>query len=330
MTDGSGVGDTASEADSSGVVAKSPRKRICVAYRDDEVEEWPIDIAFLEQQRRAAARPRLQTSRFCFRRLRAAPWWSPQAAGVPIRELCASLEEHFEDILHEVQRTLRPLVGADDSESDDDDDDSATLCTLWSGQKEGLHTGVWLRCQVRHACNRAALPVLSALLDASHAVMLDPPGRAYISYMLAGDGASCNGTRVAPHAGPSNHRLRLHLPLVLPAGRPLGLTVGGEWRAWERGRCLLMDDSFEHSVNLNTRVDGGSRVGGIRRTDLNLEPCAELPRAQPCAEPGCRHRVVLVIDCWHPDAAWICPTSQRRAQSTTAKLDALAAQRHEP
>ena len=54
-----------------------------------------------------------------------------------------------------------------------------------------------------------------------------------------------------------------------------GITVGGQWRAWSVGECLLLDDSFEHSVDL--------RTGG-----------------QPFAE-GSR-RLLLVVDVWHPDA----------------------------
>ena len=110
---------------------------------------------------------------------------------------------------------------------------------------------MWLRAELwargrPHARNLAALPTLSRVLDGSSALMRDPPGRTYISLMLAGGSGGTRvfarhcltahatnphaspltphpnlsltnrHTQVAPHAGPTNHRLRLHLPLLLP------------------------------------------------------------------------------------------------------------------
>ena len=330
-------------------------KRIRVAYRDDEVEEWPIEAC--ARQKRLAARPRLQTARFCFRGLRASSFWTPSAAGMEIRELCKSLEARFDDILREVTRTLSPLIDGDDDDDDDSSDDAPAA--LWAAQTESLHHGVWLRCELHHARNRAALPVLASVLDGSAAVMRDPPGRRYLSYMLAGAG----GTSVAPHAGPTNHRLRLHLPLLLPtpqhasggsgcadaAPAHYGISVGGEWRAWERGRCLVLDDSFEHWVDLRSDPHaGGQRVRrGVRgRSSTTAAPTTTTTRtrrAQPGAgggeqrvvsassvsaveapaqgatawatAPGAterQHRVILVCDVWHPDAGELCPHERRR------------------
>ena len=108
--------------------------------------------------------------------------------------------------------------------------------------------------------------------------MRDPPGRTYLSLMTA-------GTEVRAHCGPTNHRLRVHLPLVLPElpqarCQPLGIVVGGKRRAWQLGRCLVLDDSFEHSLSLPSELTAP--------------------------------RVVLVADCWHPDAAWLVPREARK------------------
>ena len=73
------------------------------------------------------------------------------------------------------------------------------------------------------------------------------------------------GTRVAPHSGPTNVRLRCHLALEVPPD--CGMRVGGVERPWEPGRCVVFDDSFEHEVWNDSR----------------------------------RRRVVLVLDLWHPD-----------------------------
>lgn len=61
-----------------------------------------------------------------------------------------------------------------------------------------------------------------------------------------GIGVLLGGTRVHPHCGLSNAKLRCHLGLSVPSG--CGLRVGAETRTWEEGRCLIFDDSFEHSV----------------------------------------------------------------------------------
>jgi aspartyl/asparaginyl beta-hydroxylase (cupin superfamily) len=109
--------------------------------------------------------------------------------------------------------------------------------------------------------------------------MRDPPGRCYLSLLTL-------GTSVHPHAGPTNHRLRLHLPIVLPQTElPLGIVVGGERRSWKEGKCLLFDDSFVHSV------------------DLPLPPPSD---GAPDAI-----RVVFVADLWHPDAEWLVPECDR-------------------
>ncbi len=73
------------------------------------------------------------------------------------------------------------------------------------------------------------------------------------------------GSRVAPHLGPTNVRLRCHLGLEVPDG--CGLRVGGVTAGWQEGRCIVFDDSFSHEV----------------------------------WNDGDRRRLVLVLDLWHPD-----------------------------
>lgn len=55
------------------------------------------------------------------------------------------------------------------------------------------------------------------------------------------------GTYIVPHCGFSNARLRVHLPLRTAAGATM--RVAGQSLEWERGRCLVFDDSFEHEVH---------------------------------------------------------------------------------
>jgi Aspartyl/Asparaginyl beta-hydroxylase len=73
------------------------------------------------------------------------------------------------------------------------------------------------------------------------------------------------GTHLRSHCGPSNLKLRYHLTLEEAEG--VKIRSGKEWRSWHRGECLILDDSFEHEVLHN----------------------------------GDKRRVVLIVDCWHPD-----------------------------
>ena len=63
------------------------------------------------------------------------------------------------------------------------------------------------------------------------------------------------GTHIGAHCGPSNLRLRCHLGLRVPEG--CCIRVGDEVRAWEEGKCLVFDDSFDHEAcapRLRTRA----------------------------------------------------------------------------
>jgi beta-hydroxylase len=82
------------------------------------------------------------------------------------------------------------------------------------------------------------------------------------------------GTRIRPHRGYTSAVLRCHLGLITPAG--CGLMVGGDTRTWQAGKCLVFDDTVEHSAwNLSTT----ERV--VLLLDA-LKPGAELnPSASP-------------------------------------------------
>jgi tetratricopeptide (TPR) repeat protein len=53
-------------------------------------------------------------------------------------------------------------------------------------------------------------------------------------------------TRIPPHFGNANHRLTVHLPLIVPAG--CGVKVADEARETRFGRLMIFDDSYEHSA----------------------------------------------------------------------------------
>ena len=85
------------------------------------------------------------------------------------------------------------------------------------------------------------------------------------SYRHAFFSALTPGTHIIKHHGPTNKKLRVHLPLLGTEGAEL--RVADERVAIERDRCLVFDDSFEHEA----------------------------------WHRGASTRIVLVFDVWHPD-----------------------------
>lgn len=74
-------------------------------------------------------------------------------------------------------------------------------------------------------------------------------------------------THVTAHYGPTNKKLRCHLPLVVPDSDLCSITVHGQTVNLKEGKCVVFDDSFLHE--------------------------AENSSGKP--------RIVLIVDVWHPD-----------------------------
>ncbi|TRY95611.1 hypothetical protein DNTS_017821 [Danionella cerebrum] len=66
------------------------------------------------------------------------------------------------------------------------------------------------------------------------------------------------GTSLVGAYGPTNTRLRCHLGLQTP--NQCELVVGGEPQCWSEGHCLLVDDSFLHTISHNGDAEDGPRV----------------------------------------------------------------------
>jgi aspartyl/asparaginyl beta-hydroxylase (cupin superfamily) len=184
------------------------------------------------------------------------------------------------------------------------------LVALWRRVPPGMHpaheqlvtAGAW-RAHPLHARGRRfdeALELCPATARAIERVPgRTPAGLVYVSVLEP-------NTRVRSHCGPTNLRLRCHLPLVVPRGARV--RVGREWRSWTEGECLLFDDSFEHE--------------------------AENRASEP--------RLVLIVDVWHPDLtqgerrglerAWahIAPSEGRATTGPVGPVGALAAFVAEP
>ncbi len=55
------------------------------------------------------------------------------------------------------------------------------------------------------------------------------------------------GTEIKPHFGVTNTRVVVHLPLIVPPDCALRI-VDGDTRAWQEGKLLMFDDSFQHEA----------------------------------------------------------------------------------
>lgn len=82
-------------------------------------------------------------------------------------------------------------------------------------------------------------PVTSALLERIPEVTTESWGLAYVSWLHP-------GTHITSHCGPSNGRLRLHFGIKVPSN--VKMRVGDQEFTWQPGKCVVIDDSFEHEV----------------------------------------------------------------------------------
>ena len=108
------------------------------------------------------------------------------------------------------------------------------------------------------AANRARCPKTMELLDSIERTY----GHAFFSTLAP-------GTHITPHHGPTNKKLRVHLPLIVPEGDDYcRLRVGDDVIVAKEGICYIFDDSLKHEA-------------------FNDHPS--------------QTRIVLIFDIWHPD-----------------------------
>ena len=153
----------------------------------------------------------------------------------------------------------------------------------WRQNTEGLADGSWSECAlitlgVPNASLCGSAPVTCGLLGA-----LRDEGRPELSAVHLARLSMLRGpTHLWPHCGPTNARIRLHVPLFVPEG-DYRLVLGEREHRWSAGKAVVFDDSFRHEVYA-------------------------IPSAKAIAD-GNDTRVVLIVDVWHPDV----PMDQRPA-----------------
>ncbi|MCR9244104.1 MAG: aspartyl/asparaginyl beta-hydroxylase domain-containing protein [bacterium] len=137
----------------------------------------------------------------------------------------AALEAAWSEVRDELE-ALGPEAFVDAPDS---------LTTVEDGYDERGWTYFDLYGPGDHTANRARCPRSAALCE-------EVPG-----LVNAGFSRFRAGTHLYPHAGEIVGVLRCHLPLIVPDG-DLGLAIGDETRRWQEGRCLVFDDTLEHTA----------------------------------------------------------------------------------
>ena len=145
-----------------------------------------------------------------------------------------------------------------------------------------LHEGAWdwhsymLKGKIQgHFCTHfpETSAILQTLRDEGQLFEGTPFGYSFFSTLHP-------QSKISAHTAPMNLRVRIHLPLKVPAAlsaaasvpsRPAcGIRVGTVEREWLTGQALVLDDSFEHQVWNDTDET----------------------------------RVLLLVDVWHPDVTF--------------------------
>ncbi|UXI68306.1 aspartyl/asparaginyl beta-hydroxylase domain-containing protein [Tahibacter amnicola] len=111
----------------------------------------------------------------------------------------------------------------------------------------------------RNDANAARAPHTMAVLDSLPVVRIRGHAPETLFSVLT------PGSHILPHCGVTNTRLVVHLPLIVPPG--CALRVGGLDHAWQEGKVVVFDDTYEHEA--------------WNRSDST--------------------RVVMILDTWHPD-----------------------------
>uniref|UniRef100_A0A4W5NY73 Aspartate beta-hydroxylase n=1 Tax=Hucho hucho TaxID=62062 RepID=A0A4W5NY73_9TELE len=158
--------------------------------------------------------------------LKAQPWWTPKDTGY--MDLVKTLERNWRTIRDEALSVMDKTTGLFVPEEENlREKGEWGQFTLWQqGKKAG------------ESCR--SVPKTCGLLEHYPEATGCKRGQIKFSVMQP-------GTHVWPHTGPTNCRLRMHLGLVIPkTGCKIRCT--NDTRAWEEGKVLVFDDSFEHEV----------------------------------------------------------------------------------
>lgn len=156
---------------------------------------------------------------------------------------------------------------------------------VWKGinQSHDWSTFHFFRHGERIEENCARCPGTAALLDSLDLMRVPGYGPEVMFSVLKPH------SRIPPHYGTVNGRLIVHLPLVVPPDCG-ALKAAGEARAWQEGRLMMFDDSFEHEAWNDSD----------------------------------QTRVVLIFDTWNPHLSEIEREAFRRVLGTAQRFERAA------
>lgn len=196
--------------------------------------------------------------------------------GIPLHTLPARTQfphvaVKLESAIEMMQREFEAVDAADVEGSD-----------VWMRESAGLHShgssGSWhvlvlvVNGQPQHkGCSRMpdtcallmSLPSVRHLRDGQVRPRLMAPPRQSRFTLQAKLSRMTPGTRVLPHAGPTNLRLRLQLPIrVHEHGNSRIRVASHGWRTWSVNQSFVFDESCEHEVEVG---------GALARTVLLVD-----------------------------------------------------------
>jgi aspartyl/asparaginyl beta-hydroxylase (cupin superfamily) len=98
------------------------------------------------------------------------------------------------------------------------------------------------------------------------------------------------GAHIPPHFGTGNHRITVHLPLIVPGD--CEIRVGSARHAWREGELFAFDDSFEHEAWNRSSEDRVVLIFEANHPDLRPEERAAVEYAIGIRERWIRERRV--------------------------------------
>lgn len=149
--------------------------------------------------------------------------------------------EDFEGLAGEIRSELLPLLDANAGAEAVFGSAELAAQNLRSARGEPGWTGYYFyRHGERREANCAACPATSGALDRLPLSRVPAHGPEVLFSVFT------PGTHLLPHRGVTNTRVVGHLPLVVPPD--CALRVGGEDHAWQEGRVVVFDDTYEHEA----------------------------------------------------------------------------------
>jgi aspartate beta-hydroxylase len=147
----------------------------------------------------------------------------------------------FEARTSDIQSELRSLLRTDAGSEDVFGSPELAAQNLRSQRGIPGWTGYYFyRHGERREANCRACPVTSGALDLLPLSQVEGHGPEILFSVFT------PGTHLLPHRGVTNTRVVAHLPLIVPPD--CALRVGGEDHAWQEGRVVVFDDTYEHEA----------------------------------------------------------------------------------